>query len=131
MITPPAASLLHGPVPHTLTNVLDWIGTLVFAFSGALVGVQKRFDLFGVLFLAFVVAVVGGMARDVLIGAVPPVAITHLHYFLIAIAGGLIIFWWIFRWLRCSGRSCCSTRWVCRCSPLPARRRRSTTVSIR
>lgn len=94
MITPPAASLLHGPVLHTLTNVLDWIGTLVFAFSGALVGVQKRFDLFGVLFLAFVVAVVGGMARDVLIGAVPPVAITHLHYFLIAIAGGLIIFWW-------------------------------------
>ncbi len=94
MITPPAASLLHGPVPHTLTNVLDWIGTLVFAFSGALVGVQKRFDLFGVLFLAFVVAVVGGMARDVLIGAVPPVAITQLHYFLIAIAGGLIIFWW-------------------------------------
>ena len=94
MITPPAASLLHGPVPHTLTNVLDWIGTLVFAFSGALVGVQKRFDLFGVLFLAFVVAVVGGMARDVLLGAVPPVAITHLHYFLIATAGGLIIFWW-------------------------------------
>lgn len=94
MIAAPSAALLHGPVLHTLTNVLDWIGTLVFAFSGALVGVQKRFDLFGVLFLAFVVAVVGGMTRDVLIGAVPPVAITHIHYFLIAIAGGLIIFRW-------------------------------------
>ncbi len=94
MTTQPLVALLQSPLLHTLTDVLDWIGTLVFAASGALVGVQKRFDLFGVLFLAFVVAVVGGMARDVLIGAVPPVAITHLHYFLIAIAGGLIIFWW-------------------------------------
>ena len=94
MIVAPAATLLHSPVLHTLTNVLDWVGTLVFAFSGALLGVQKRFDLFGVLFLAFVVAVVGGMARDLVIGAVPPVAITHIHYFLIAIAGGLIVFSW-------------------------------------
>ena len=94
MIADPSAALLRSPILHTLTAVLDWVGTLVFAFSGALVGVQKKFDLFGVLFLAFVVAVVGGMARDVLIGAVPPVAITDIHYFLISIAGGLIIFWW-------------------------------------
>lgn len=91
--TPPAA-LLHGTVLRALMDVLDWVGTLAFAFSGALLGVQKRFDLFGVLFLAFVVAVVGGMIRDVLIGAVPPVAITDIHYFLISIAGGLITFWW-------------------------------------
>ena len=94
MITASAAPLIDSPVLQTLTSLLDWVGTLVFAFSGALIGVQKRFDLFGVLFLAFVVAVVGGLARDVMIGAVPPVAITHLHYFLIAIVGGLIIFWW-------------------------------------
>lgn len=91
--TPPAA-LLHSTVLRTLMDVLDWVGTLVFAFSGALLGVQKRFDLFGVLFLSFVVAVVGGMMRDVLIGAVPPVAITDTHYFLISIVGGLITFWW-------------------------------------
>jgi len=94
MTAAPAAALLHSPILHMLTDMLDWVGTLVFAFSGALVGVQKRFDLFGVLFLAFVVAVVGGMARDVLIGAVPPVALTNIHYFLISIVGGLIIFWW-------------------------------------
>ena len=91
--TPPAA-LLHSTVLRTLMDVLDWVGTLVFAFSGALLGVQKQFDLFGVLFLSFVVAVVGGMMRDVLIGAVPPVAITDIHYFLISIVGGLITFWW-------------------------------------
>jgi uncharacterized membrane protein YeiH len=87
------AELLHGPVLRTLMDVLDWVGTLVFAFSGGLLGVQKRFDLFGVLFLSFVVAVVGGMMRDVLIGAVPPVAIIDIHYFLISIVGGLITFW--------------------------------------
>jgi uncharacterized membrane protein YeiH len=91
--TPPAA-LLHSTVLRTLMDVLDWVGTLMFAFSGALLGMQKRFDLFGVLFLSFVVAVVGGMMRDVLIGAVPPVAITDTHYFLISIVGGLITFWW-------------------------------------
>jgi len=74
--------------------MLDWVGTLAFALSGALLGVRKQFDLFGVLFLSFVVAVAGGMMRDVLIGAVPPVAITDVHYFLIAIVGGLITFYW-------------------------------------
>jgi uncharacterized membrane protein YeiH len=62
-------------------TVLDGVGMLVFALSGGLLGVRKKFDLFGVLFLSFVVAVAGGMMRDVLIGAVPPVAITEIHYF--------------------------------------------------
>ncbi len=75
-------------------SVLDWVGTLVFAFSGGLLGVRKKFDLFGVLFLSFVVAVTGGIMRDVLIGALPPAAITGIHYFLIAICGGLITFYW-------------------------------------
>jgi uncharacterized membrane protein YeiH len=79
---------------HDLMEVLDWTGTFVFALSGALLGVQKKFDLFGVLFLSFVVAVAGGILRDLLIGAIPPVGITEIHYFLIAIAGGLITFYW-------------------------------------
>lgn len=74
--------------------VLDWAGTLAFALSGGLLGVHKRFDMFGILFLSFVVAVVGGMLRDVLIGAVPPVAITEIHYFAISMIAGLITFYW-------------------------------------
>jgi uncharacterized membrane protein YeiH len=74
--------------------VLDGLGTLAFALSGGLLGVRRRFDLFGVLLLAFVVAVAGGMMRDVLIGAVPPVAITEVRYVAIAVAGGLITFYW-------------------------------------
>ncbi|HZL34059.1 MAG TPA: trimeric intracellular cation channel family protein [Tepidisphaeraceae bacterium] len=84
---------MHSAFLHYLTVALDWVGTLVFALSGALLGVQKRFDLFGVLFLSFVVAVVGGMIRDVLIGAVPPVAITDIHYFAIAMIGGVLTFY--------------------------------------
>src|ERR1043165_1982721 len=75
-------------------GVLDWGGTLVFALSGGLLGVKKQFDLFGVLFLAFVVSVAGGMMRDVLIGAVPPAAIAEAHYFVIAVCGGIVTFFW-------------------------------------
>jgi uncharacterized membrane protein YeiH len=78
-------------------HILDWVGTLVFALSGGLLGVKKRFDLFGVLFLSFVVSVAGGIMRDLLIGAVPPAAITEIHYFTIAICGGLLTFFWASR----------------------------------
>lgn len=85
---------MHAARVPGMMAVLDWVGTFVFALSGGLLGVRKKFDLFGVLFLAFVVAVAGGMLRDVLIGAFPPVAVTEIHYFLIAIGGGLITFYW-------------------------------------
>jgi uncharacterized membrane protein YeiH len=85
---------MHSTFVQDMIVVLDWIGTFAFALSGGLLGVHKRFDLFGVLFLSFVVAVVGGMLRDILIGAVPPVAITDIHYFAIAMVGGLITFYW-------------------------------------
>jgi uncharacterized membrane protein YeiH len=77
--------------PHVVKS-LDWAGTLVFALSGGLLAVKKQFDLFGVLFLSFVVAVAGGVVRDLLIGAVPPAAITDLHYVAIAIGGGFVTF---------------------------------------
>ena len=85
---------MHSTFVQDMMVVLDWAGTFAFAVSGGLLGVQKRFDLFGILFLSFVVAVVGGMMRDVLIGAVPPVAITDIHYFAISMVGGLITFFW-------------------------------------
>lgn len=85
---------MHNAFLHDLTNVLDWVGTFAFALSGGLLGVKKRLDLFGVLFLSFVVSVAGGMMRDLLIGVIPPVAITDIHYFGIAMVGGLITFYW-------------------------------------
>ncbi len=60
--------------------VLDLIGTFVFALSGAVAGVRERLDLFGVLVLSFAAASAGGIMRDLLIGAVPPAAISDWRY---------------------------------------------------
>jgi uncharacterized membrane protein YeiH len=88
---------MHDSLWPDVVKILDWVGTLVFALSGGLLGVNKRFDLFGVLFLSFVVSVAGGIMRDVLIGAVPPAAIAEIHYFVIAICGGVVTFYWASR----------------------------------
>jgi uncharacterized membrane protein YeiH len=55
----------------TVFNVLDLLGTLAFAVSGASLAIKKQFDLFGVFVLAFVTAVGGGTIRDILIGNTP------------------------------------------------------------
>ncbi|MEX2597900.1 MAG: trimeric intracellular cation channel family protein [Salibacteraceae bacterium] len=55
----------------TLLGVLDILGTLAFAISGATLAIKKRFDLFGVFVLAFVTAVGGGTIRDLIIGNTP------------------------------------------------------------
>lgn len=81
-----------------LVSVLDPVGTLVFAMSGAARGVQQSMDLFGVLVLAYVTSVSGGITRDVLIGAVPPESIASWHNLALAMAGGLFVFcfFWLF-----------------------------------
>ncbi|KMO11881.1 trimeric intracellular cation channel family protein [Methylobacterium platani] len=76
-----------------LVRVLDFVGTFVFALSGAALGVERRLDLFGVLVLAFVTAVVGGIVRDVLIGAIPPASVASWHNLALAVAAGLLVFW--------------------------------------
>lgn len=71
---------------------LDFVGTFVFAISGATVGVRNRLDLFGVLVLAFAAAVSGGIVRDVLIGATPPAALVTWHYLGISCLAGILTF---------------------------------------
>ena len=78
---------------NPLLVVLDLVGTFAFAISGATLGVRKQLDLFGVLVLSFVAAVSGGIARDVLIGATPPVAIASWHYLAVSCAAGLATFY--------------------------------------
>jgi uncharacterized membrane protein YeiH len=74
--------------------VFDLGGTFVFALSGATAGVKHRLDLFGVLVLSFAAGNSGGVARDVLIGALPPVAIGDWRYIAVSILAGLITFSW-------------------------------------
>ena len=58
-------------------DVLNWIGTLTFAATGALVALRKRFDIIGVLVLASVTAIGGGSIRDIIVGLLPPPAFTN------------------------------------------------------
>ena len=75
-------------------NVLDLVGTFVFAVSGAVSGVKHRIDLFGVLVLSFVAATAGGIIRDVLIGAIPPASIKDWRYITLSLAAGFVTFFW-------------------------------------
>lgn len=71
----------------TVFYVLDILGTIAFAISGALVAINKRMDPFGVFIIAFVTAVGGGTLRDVLIGNQPVIWMKDITYiFLIGIA---------------------------------------------
>jgi uncharacterized membrane protein YeiH len=78
----------------TLLLTLDILGTFVFAISGAAAGVKKRLDVFGVCVLAFVAATAGGLARDLLIGAVPPAGISDWRYLATSLVAGAVTFVW-------------------------------------
>lgn len=84
-------------IPHervrTIVLVLDLCGTFVFALSGAMAAIKHRFDIFGVLVLSFAAANVGGIIRDVLIGAVPPPGISDWRYIAVPVAAGLATFY--------------------------------------
>ena len=77
-----------------LLLTLDLAGTAVFAISGAAVGVKHRLDVFGVCVLAFVAGNAGGMLRDILIGAVPPVALVGWRHVTISLLAGVVTFIW-------------------------------------
>lgn len=64
----------------TLFYLLDIIGTMAFATSGALTAMSKKLDLFGVLIVAVVTAVGGGTLRDVMIGSTPVFWMGDLNY---------------------------------------------------
>jgi uncharacterized membrane protein YeiH len=79
-------------VVNTFLVVFDLTGTFVFALSGATAAVKHRLDLFGILVLCFVTGNAGGITRDVMIGAIPPAAISEWRYVAVSIAAGLIVF---------------------------------------
>ena len=75
----------------TLLIVFDLVGTLVFALEGAMRAIRGDLDFLGLLVLAFVTAVGGGIIRDLLIGATPPAAIRDWRYVGIAIVGATAV----------------------------------------
>ena len=75
-----------------LVFILELIGTVAFAVSGAIVGVKKRMDLFGVIVLGVCTAVGGGVVRDLILGLTPPATFQDPVYTLTAAGVSVITF---------------------------------------
>ena len=81
--------------------LFDVIGTIAFAISGALLGVQRRMDIFGILILALVTAIGGGIVRDVMVGRIPPTSLqTGLYISITLITVGIIFIMYRYGWNR-------------------------------
>ncbi len=76
----------------TIIFIFEIVGTIVFSISGAITGVKKNADIFGVSFLAVTTAVGGGIIRDVLIGKVPPSIFTNYIFVVIAFFVSIFVF---------------------------------------
>ena len=62
-------------------KLIEIVGTIAFAVSGALVAIGANLDLFGVVFVASITAVGGGILRDMLLGIHPPFIFINYHLF--------------------------------------------------
>ena len=72
--------------------ILDVVGTIAFSISGAMVGIRKKMDLFGVCVLGVVTATGGGMTRDIVLGINPPRMFTNSTDVLIAAVTAILTF---------------------------------------
>ena len=72
--------------------IMELLGTVAFASSGAMLGIRKKMDIFGVNVLGVTTAVGGGMIRDVILGRNPPAMFQNSVYAVTAIATSTVLF---------------------------------------
>jgi uncharacterized membrane protein YeiH len=75
-----------------LERTLDLIGVFAFALSGGLLAVRKHYELVGLVALATVTALGGGVTRDLILGATPPVAFENLWYLVVPLVAAALVF---------------------------------------
>lgn len=75
-----------------ITFIMEMLGTVAFAASGAMVGVEKKMDIFGVSVLGVVTAVGGGVIRDVILGIIPPSVFQNSIYAIVAVITSCVVF---------------------------------------
>lgn len=73
-------------------TILEMIGIVSFAASGALTAMKKHMDLFGVIVLGLVPSIGGGIVRDLILGNTPPLAFSNPAYTIVAVTTSIIIF---------------------------------------
>ena len=95
----PVATVSHPG--STLQLALDLSGTFVFGLNGALTAMEaENLDIVGVVVLAVITALGGGIIRDVLIGALPPAAFRDWRYLAVGGGAGIAAFFARQLWLR-------------------------------
>jgi len=72
-------------------SILDYLGTAAFAITGASKAIAHKADIFGIIVLATVVGVAGGITRDVIFGRFPT-AFSDPIYIVITIIVGIVMF---------------------------------------
>lgn len=77
---------------ETLQIIFEIIGTVAFSVSGAMVGINKKMDIFGVVILGVTAAVGGGVIRDIILGITPPITFINPIYAFIATATAVAVF---------------------------------------
>ncbi len=75
-----------------LNSIFDIVGTIAFAFSGAIFGARKNMDVLGVLVLGIVTALGGGFIRDLVLGITPPNMFRNSNNAVIATLTSLLVF---------------------------------------
>lgn len=71
--------------------IFEILGTVAFAFSGAILGISRHMDIFGITVLAVMTGVGGGMVRDVLCGLTPPTALVHPTYLIVSVGTAVLV----------------------------------------
>lgn len=72
--------------------IIELIGIIAFAISGAIVAIKRNFDLFGIIVLGVITAVGGGAVRDIILGIIPPTMFRHSLYVLVAFLTSCVAF---------------------------------------
>lgn len=72
-------------------SILDYLGTIAFAVTGASKAISHKADIFGIIILATVVGVAGGITRDVIFGRFPT-AFSDPIYISITVLVGVVMF---------------------------------------
>lgn len=82
----------EGGMEEIILFILEIIGTIAFAISGAFVAIKAKLDVFGVIFVGCITAVGGGITRDLLIGQTPPMIFSNWYILLIAALTSGVVF---------------------------------------
>jgi uncharacterized membrane protein YeiH len=75
-----------------LVQMLDLFGTMAFAVTGAFRAIEHGSDIVGIIILATITGVAGGVLRDIVFGQIPPFALTNPLYLIITVTTAVVLF---------------------------------------